>query len=440
MTEKKSDQSRLFSPGESTPVAKTAGTPDTAGSASAVSQNSAADGNAFALTEAQNTLIQLAAAAAETGIFRGLIFSRPEPEAPLKIKYSLREKNREPVISREIFTRDGKALQSLLSLASLANALSSSFCGFHQANLLTAEGDAEYRTTKKGAEVILGADKLKRKLKSDTADSPLTQAQAEPLFRQKRYLLSAEEPFLCELGVTDENHRIHDKMQGKFRQINRFLEYVRDILPALPEEKLTVHDLCCGKSYLSFAVYHYLHDQLGYEVEMLGVDLKEDVISFCRDTARRCGFDGMTFLCGDIRKIDYPSPPDLVISLHACDIATDIVLDHAAASGAKVILSTPCCQRALSKKLNCPTLSFISDHPILKNKFCAIATDALRLKKLESEGYTVRATELTDPDDTPKNVLLMAVRRPDFVASSPAALRLRGEYAALKVFLEGRSD
>lgn len=395
------------------------------------------ENNAF-LSEAQNDMIRLAAASAEAGIFRSLILSRPAPQSPLKIKYSLRQQNQEQIIARETFTRDGKNLQSLLRLPEFADSLALAFSGFSQINLLTAEGDAEYRITKKGAEVTLGADKLTRKLSSAASGSPLTPAEAVPLFRRKNYLLSAEEPFLCELGVTDENHRIHDKMQGKFRQINRFLEYVKDILPALPEKKIVVHDLCCGKSYLSFAVYHYLHNLLGHEVEMLGVDLKADVIDFCNDVARRCGFDGMTFLCGDIREIDYLSAPDLVISLHACDIATDIVLDHAAESGAKVILSTPCCQRELSTKLNCPALAFIADYPILKSKFCAIATDALRLKKLEAQGYEVRATELTDPDDTPKNVLLMAIRRPDFIPSSPAALRLRGEYAALKVFLTGR--
>lgn len=377
-------------------------------------------------------------AAVSSASLKALVLSKPNQCSNIKkTKFSLRANSDKILLVREDFLSDGKALQKLIPITSLEEALADGLENFGQANLLTSCGDAEYRLTKKGNAVLLGLDKLMHRLEAETAENGVKKAEIAPLHRKKNYILSGDEPFLVELGITDENRRIHDKQQPKFRQINRFLEYVSDILDKLPKDKLVVHDLCCGKSYLSFAVYHYLVNIMHYDVEMIGVDLKSDVIAYCNKTAADCGFDNLRFICGDIRTVDYPSKPDLVISLHACDVATDIVLEHAVKSGAKVILSTPCCQHELYSKLNCEALSFIAEYPVLKNKFCAVATDAMRLKRLESRGYSVKATELTDPDDTPKNVLLMAVKRNGFSPASPEALKLRSEYNALEKFLLG---
>jgi SAM-dependent methyltransferase len=205
---------------------------------------------------------------------------------------------------------------------------------------------------------------------------------------------------------------VHDKKQGKFRQINKFLEYVEEVYSELPRESvLTVYDLCCGKSYLSFAVYHYLTVMKGRQVKMLGVDLKRDVIEFCNEKAKELGFFGMQFVTDDITNTPKDVAPDMVISLHACDIATDIVLDTAAKLGAKVILSTPCCHRELSTKIDAPVLSFVTKYPKLKRSLCDSLTDALRLERLSYLGYDVNATELVDPEDTPKNTLIRAVKR-----------------------------
>ncbi len=384
------------------------------------------------MTDSQEKFLSCAALAIEARALKSLVLSKPKDSINIKkIKFTLRESSGKILLVREDFMSDGKALQKPIDVTAFAEAAKGSLPHFEQANLLTSHGDGELRITKKGAEVLLGVDKLHKRL----AASPAATNEIKPLHRAKNYILSGDEPFLSELGVTDKNGRIHDKMQPKFRQINRFLEYVSDIKDKLPKDKLVIYDLCCGKSYLSFAVYHYFANILGRDIEMLGVDLKADVIEYCNGTAARCGFDKLKFVCGDIKKVEYTSTPDLVISLHACDVATDIVLDTAAELGARVILSTPCCQHELYGKLDCPELDFISDYPILKNKFCAVATDAMRLKKLESQGYTSKATELTDPDDTPKNVLLIAIKRDNFSPTSPEALRLRAEYAKVKKFL-----
>ena len=239
------------------------------------------------------------------------------------------------------------------------------------------------------------------------------------------------------LGVSDRNGRIHDKKQPKFRQINRFLELIADVRTALPKGRIRILDLCCGKSYLSFAVYHYFANVLGQTVSMTGVDLKADVIEYCNEVAEKLGFTGLEFLCGDVGAYQTEDRPDLVISLHACDTATDLVLGKALDFGAKVILSTPCCHHELNHTLNCSTLGFIAQHSMLRQKLCDAATDALRLKWLEANGYEVCALELIDPDDTPKNVMLRAIRRADAGSGTEAEKKALAEYQAAKAFLLG---
>ena len=237
------------------------------------------------------------------------------------------------------------------------------------------------------------------------------------------------------LGISDANGRIYDKKQLKFRQINRFVEMIRDVESNLPKNEITICDLCCGKSYLSFAVYHYFANVLGYRVSMTGVDLKPDVVEYCSDVAKKLGFDGLRFVCGDINDFVADKSPDLVVSLHACDTATDIVLDKAMKWEAKVILSTPCCHHELNHTLKCAPLSFIAEHSMLRQKFCDAATDALRLKLLEANGYRTAALELVE--DAPKNIMLRAVRIKGFDPNSKSALRSWEEYNSARAFLLG---
>jgi len=258
--------------------------------------------------------------------------------------------------------------------------------------------------------------------------------------RDKNYIFTGREGFLIELGISNKDGRVHDKKQSKFRQINRFAEQVRDIIKYLPKEgTLLIYDLCCGKSYLSFAVYSYLTENLGRNVDMICVDLKVSVIEYCRSVANKLGYSGMKFLIGDITQLVSERRPDLVISLHACDTATDIVIDFAIRSKAKVLLSTPCCQHEMFNIMNCPELEFISKYSILKQKIASAATDALRLSLLESNGYKTDAIELIDPDETPKNVLLRGILMSASKDNEPGSVYLSDKYKKYYTFMTGVS-
>ena len=198
-----------------------------------------------------------------------------------------------------------------------------------------------------------------------------------------------------------------------------------------------MYDLCCGKSYLSFAAYSHLADICGREVKMICVDRKASVMDFCRQVAEKLGYSGMSFICDDIRSLSPDGAVDLVLSLHACDTATDVVLDFAVRAEAGVILSTPCCQHEMFKIMDCPDLGFISKYSILKQKIASAATDALRLLKLETEGYSTDAIELIDPDETPKNVLLRGIKKKSFDRGGKQAAAKREEYEKAYIFMTG---
>lgn len=361
-----------------------------------------------------------------------LVCSKPAAPEVLRTTAVLCTVRRALCLQVETLLKDGKAKHENLPLDTLDRAaLVARFAAFGQVDLLTPTGSCELRRNKKGHTVLLGADRI-------GAMSEVLPVGGND--RQKQHILTGHEPFLRRLGISDETGRIHDKKGPKFRQINRFLELIRDTLPALPKERIRICDLCCGKSYLSFAVYHYFANILGYSVSMTGVDLKPDVIAYCAGVARDLGFVGLDFVCGDVRAYESPEKPDLVISLHACDTATDFVLEKAEEWGTKVILSTPCCHHALNHALCCPTLGFLAEHSMLRQKFCDAATDALRLKRLESKGYDVAALELIDPDDTPKNIMLRAIRRKDAGSGTPAEQKAATEYAAAVAFLTGEAQ
>ncbi|MBO7341839.1 MAG: SAM-dependent methyltransferase [Clostridia bacterium] len=358
---------------------------------------------------AQEQFAALAMQASRATALKKMVFSRPiagDNAQVLRIVGTLRVIGGAPALQLESFRRDNKAVHENLPLDKEGEArLATRVAEFGQVNLLTTAGDADYRQNKKGHAVALGADKLARKLTAQPASTVALCGND----KEKSHILSGAEPFLRHLGVADENGRVYDKKRAKFRQINRFLELIRDVLDHLPKDEIRILDLCCGKSYLSFAVYHYFANVLGLRVSMTGVDLKEDVVAYCNEVARAVQFEGLEFLCGDVGKYETEQKPQLVISLHACDVATDLVLERALAFGARVILATPCCHHELNHTLNCPTLSFIAEHSMLRQKLCDAATDALRLKMLESKGYDVAALELIDPDETPKNIMLRAI-------------------------------
>ena len=377
---------------------------------------------------------ELISLAAQNGTLKRATLSKPTDKQTVRCVLTLRKIGKSVAVQAETFRTDNKALHENIAPDN-CDRLTALVEEFAQVNLITTVGDCEFRRSKSGKCIILNESKITRALQGNNTPA----AEIMDNNRQKSRILSGDEPFLRLLDVSDETGRVRDKKQSKFRQINRFLELIRDCLPYLPAEgELRICDLCCGKSYLSFAAYHYFANVLGRQVRMTGMDLKSDVIAYCNDVSKKLGFDGLTFLCGDINAYHIEEKVHLVISLHACDTATDLVLGKAMEWNADVILSTPCCHHELNHTLNCAPLSFIAEHSLLRQKFCDAATDALRLKLLEANGYNVSALELIDPEETPKNIMLRALRRKNFAKDSAEAERLMREYTQAKAFLLGQ--
>lgn len=343
-------------------------------------------------------------------ILKKAVFSKPDDRSVIKLVITPFLSKSEAQLAAESFGTDNKAIRKNHPYS--PDLLESALKGFRQVNIFTTAGDLEIRRSKSDSIHIAG--KL-----ADTAD----EARLDSHDGKKHYIIdpSRDAGFLTELGLADSTGRIHDKKQAKFRQINRFLEIIRDIEDKLPNDRpAVIYDLCCGKSYLTFAVYYYFTVQKKRDVEMYGVDLKADVIDFCNKAAARQGFEKLKFVPGNINEYTPPKKPDMVISLHARDIATDIVLYNSIRWQAGIILSTPCCHHEMSKQLNIRADSaplrkeydFILSSPMLRQKFCDTLTDALRVKRLSSCGYDVTTLELIDPDETPKNLMIRAVFDP----------------------------
>ncbi len=361
------------------------------------------------MSDKQTAFLDLALLAIEKAAIKKLIFSRPNGSEITKAAARLCENRGRRMLSVEYSLPGNTVSQKNFYGEAMKDEVCRLLSEYGQANLLTTLGDAEWKISKSGKEALLGADKLERKLNSNNAGFT---AAIEALDKEKNYILSGKEEFLRRLGISSSDGRVHDKKQGKFRQINRFLEHIEDVYSSLPTDgAINIFDLCCGKSYLSFAVYYYLTAIKGREVNMLGVDLKRDVILWCEKLALELGFTGMRFLVEDVTKTPGDVKPDMVISLHACDIATDIVINTAIRMGARVILSTPCCHRYLNDKIKADELEFVTRYPHLRNKLCEAITDAIRAARLEGAGYSVSVMELTDPDDTPKNTLIRAIKK-----------------------------
>lgn len=284
----------------------------------------------------------------------------------------------------------------------LSSDASSQTAEFKNALVETQSFTANVLVSKKGTITI------KKKMNTSTKQPKISLSHN----RKKKYILEEgiPVPFLIDLGVMTQNGSIVNAHYDKFRQINRFLEYIEDILPSLPTgRELRILDFGCGKSYLTFAIYYYLKVLKGYPVRITGLDLKEDVIRHCNELAVKYGYDKLEFLCGDIAYYDGCSQVDMVVTLHACDIATDYALAKAVGWGAKVILSVPCCQHELNKQMKNDLLSPVLHYGILKERMAALMTDGLRAQILEANGYRTQILEFIDMAHTPKNLLIRAV-------------------------------
>lgn len=268
-------------------------------------------------------------------------------------------------------------------------------------------------TSAKGKGTVLVSKKGKMTVKFKQQARIITQKTLEHN-RKKQYLLpeGTPVPFLVDLGVMTKEGQIVHSRHDKYRQINRFLEFIEDILPQLDKHKENVIiDFGCGKSYLTFAMYYYLKELKGYPVRIIGLDLKEDVIRHCSELSIRYGYDKLSFTCGDIAFYEGVDHVDMVVTLHACDLATDYALEKAVGWDAKVILSVPCCQHELNKQIKNPVLQPVLEYGLIKERMAALYTDAIRAQILEYTGYNTQILEFIDMEHTPKNILLRAVSR-----------------------------
>lgn len=232
--------------------------------------------------------------------------------------------------------------------------------------------------------------------------------------RKKRYLLEEGTPipFLVDLGVMTAEGAIVRSRYDKFRQINRYLEFVEDILPELDKDReLTLIDFGCGKSYLTFALYYYLTVKKQYRIRMISLDLKKDVMEHCQELAEKYGYDRLTFLTGDIADYDGVELVDMVVSLHACDTATDYALEKALQWNAKVIFAVPCCHHELNRQMHSTEMNPVLKYGLIQERMAALMTDAFRADVLELEGYQVQVLEFIDMEHTPKNILIRAVKQ-----------------------------
>ena len=247
-----------------------------------------------------------------------------------------------------------------------------------------------------------------------TAASEEEELQALAHNRTKHYILEEGKPvdFLVGLGVQTPDGRVTRARFDKFRQINRYLEFIEDVIDELPKDRtIRIIDFGCGKSYLTCPMYYYLHELQHRDIQVTGLDLKTDVIKHCNELAEKLGYDRLKFERGDISTYEGTDVADMVVTLHACDLATDYALDKAVKWGARVILAVPCCQHELNRQIKCDPLKPVLKYGIIKERVAALLTDALRANLLEQQGYETQILEFIDMEHTPKNLLIRAVKK-----------------------------
>lgn len=328
------------------------------------------------------------------------VFSSPMSKETLK-KISIRKILIKNKAIYQVTYHHKKIIHKNLSVEECLRLVQELLPQYKQIHFNTEKENFHLMQNKKGTVTV-----LKKPAQNDAA-------KTLPHNRTKKTVLKEDSsvPFLVELGVMTSAGKIVSGKRDKFRQINRFLELVADIVFHLPKEKtLRIIDFGCGKAYLTFALYHYLQD-LGYSFNMIGLDLQEDIVKSCQSIADKLQFSNLLFLQGDIQSYSGEDSVDLVVCLHACNTATDAALKKAIEWKTKVIMAVPCCQHELFKQIKCPSLHPLLKHGILKERLAALATDAARAQYLEIVGYKTQVFEFIDMEHTPKNLMIRAVRQ-----------------------------
>ena len=323
-----------------------------------------------------------------------------EPGAPDRVKIRPVRAQGESRFQIESFFAQ-KATQVNLELEAFLERAKTLISEFRQGRLFTVETDYLLITNKRG-EVQLKSSPPTRMALDTTHD------------RRKTYLIPENQPcdFLVKLGVMRADGKVLAHRYDKFRQINRFLEMAADTVSDLPSGELRIIDFGCGKSYLTFALYYYLVRVLNRKATIIGVDQKSDVVAHCESLARELNYDGLRFIEGEIKESRIAGPVDMMVSLHACDTATDDALAQALRWETKVILSVPCCQHELFRQMRNDSMRPLLKHGVLKERLSALLTDAIRGELLERAGYSVQILEFIEMEHTAKNLLIRAVRKP----------------------------
>ena len=359
---------------------------------------------------------------------RAVISNPREKEGIIKMRVRPLEKRGELYFQLESFTRT-QAFHENLKMKGACRKITDYMRRFGQMQIETVSEECTVLVSRKGKVTVRRRQRREAAAPADWSHN-----------RKKRYVLEEgiPVPFLQDLGVMTEEGKIVRTKTDKYRQINRFLEFIEDILPRLEKgRELLILDFGCGKSYLTFAMYHYLHEIRGYDIRIIGLDLKRDVIARCAKLAQKYGYKKLKFMEGDIADYDGVEQVDMVVTLHACDTATDYALAKAVRWNAEIILSVPCCQHELNAQFaeavgergdendtvmcrelqdtlqaDCSVfLAPVMDYGLLRERFAALITDGLRAKYLEKAGYEAQALEFIDMEHTPKNILIRAVKR-----------------------------
>ncbi len=317
-----------------------------------------------------------------------------------KINISLKETKNKSFYQVEKFT-DKQVFHENLSKEELKERLLNLvFNNYKNLNAWSKNSTYDLKISKKG-KIFLG---------KKGGDNSKIASKASSHNKEKNYILKEGmiiEP-LIDLGVFSKEGKVINSKYDKYKQINRFVEIVDDEIKKNDFKELTILDFGCGKSYLTFVLYYYFVKIKNIKVKMIGLDLKKDVIEKCNKIAKGYGYDNLHFELGDINGFKYENKVDMVITLHACDTATDYALYNAVKWNAKMIFSVPCCQHEFNSQMDTDTFSIISKYGIIKERMAALMTDAVRGNLLEAAGYKTQLLEFIDIAHSPKNILIRA--------------------------------